>query len=543
MADYAQHVSTQQTPQSEPIPGTAQVPNSAGGFTWQVDDWTRLQRFLILGNEGGSYYASERKLTQENATAVVACAKADAARTAATIAAVSEGGRAPKNDPAIFALALMAAQGGAIRQHALAVLPRVCRISTHLYHFMAAYEAVRPAGPKDGRNGVGRYSRSVRRALAGYYEGPIDRLALHAVKYQQRDGWSHRDLLRLAHPTAPTNAHRAVYSWIVKGEVEPGRAPDVPLLLEGFLKLKTAGSAKAAAALVRKYDLPREAIEGVDTAWLKEAVLWEALLEKMLPEAMIRNLGVMTNRGLLAPLSAATKTVTERLQDPAALKRARIHPIKVLAALLTYKHGQSRGELTWTPVTAVIDALDEAFYLAFGAVEPAGGRHLLALDVSGSMGMGVVGGVPGLTPRVASAALAMVAVRTEAQVACVAFQTTLTPLDISPKQRLDAVVKKIDDLSFGGTDCSLPMLHAMKKKLTVDTFACYTDNETWAGNIHPAQALRKYREQSGLAAKLIVLGMTANQFSIADPKDAGMLDVCGFDTAVPQVMADFARTR
>jgi len=46
------------TPQSAPIPGTSQVPNSAGGFAFGVDDWTRLDRFLILGAEGGSYYAS-----------------------------------------------------------------------------------------------------------------------------------------------------------------------------------------------------------------------------------------------------------------------------------------------------------------------------------------------------------------------------------------------------------------------------------------------------------------------------------------------------
>jgi 60 kDa SS-A/Ro ribonucleoprotein len=33
--------------------------------------------------------------------------------------------------------------------------------------------------------------------------------------------------------------------------------------------------------------------------------------------------------------------------------------------------------------------------------------------------------------------------------------------------------------------------------------------------------------------------MASNGFSIADPDDAGMLDVVGFDSAVPQVIADF----
>src|SRR5437868_5376314 len=47
------------TPQREPL-DSAQVPNSAGGYAYPVDDWTRLTRWLVLGSEGGSYYATER---------------------------------------------------------------------------------------------------------------------------------------------------------------------------------------------------------------------------------------------------------------------------------------------------------------------------------------------------------------------------------------------------------------------------------------------------------------------------------------------------
>ena len=59
------------------------------------------------------------------------------------------------------------------------------------------------------------------------------------------------------------------------------------------------------------------------------------------------------------------------------------------------------------------------------------------------------------------------------------------------------------------------------------------------GLVTPAQALRQYRATMGIPAKMIVLGMTSNGFSIADPDDAGMLDVVGFDPAVPQLMSDF----
>jgi 60 kDa SS-A/Ro ribonucleoprotein len=84
------------------------------------------------------------------------------------------------------------------------------------------------------------------------------------------------------------------------------------------------------------------------------------------------------------------------------------------------------------------------------------------------------------------------------------------------------------------------MLYALQHNLKVDVFVVLTDSETWFGQIHPVQALRRYREKLGIAAKLIVVGMVANRFSIADPADAGMLEVVGFDTAVPSLIHDFA---
>jgi 60 kDa SS-A/Ro ribonucleoprotein len=121
------------------------------------------------------------------------------------------------------------------------------------------------------------------------------------------------------------------------------------------------------------------------------------------------------------------------------------------------------------------------------------------------------------------------------------LNTGLSALDVSPRQRLDDVVRSISNIPFGGTDCALPMLEAERNRWMVDVFVVYTDNETWAGSIHPSQALRRYRERTGIPARLVVVGMASNGFSIADPDDAGMLDVVGFDAAAPQLIADFAR--
>ena len=85
------------------------------------------------------------------------------------------------------------------------------------------------------------------------------------------------------------------------------------------------------------------------------------------------------------------------------------------------------------------------------------------------------------------------------------------------------------------------MLYAQALEREVDTFVVYTDAETWVGDVHPVQALRDYRRASGIDARLVVVGMASNGFSIADPADAGMLDVVGFDAATPQILAEFAR--
>jgi 60 kDa SS-A/Ro ribonucleoprotein len=191
-------------------------------------------------------------------------------------------------------------------------------------------------------------------------------------------------------------------------------------------------------------------------------------------------------------------------------------------------------------VRRVVDALDAAFYASFGNVAPTGKRLLLALDISGSMGVASVAGIPGLSPRDATAALALVTTTVEPDVEIVGFSHRLESLAISPRQRLEDAVRVVSRLPFGATDCALPMLWARKRRVDVDAFAVYTDSETWYGDVQPAEALRRYRAASGIDARLAVVGMVANRFSIADPRDPGMLDVVGFDTATPQLLSDFA---
>lgn len=517
------------------VPSRAdQVANRAGGFVWEADIWQQLRRFLILGSEGGTYYIDAPALTKEVAVpALRACLSADSARAIEEIVNVSRSGRAPKNEAALFALAVAAShEAETVRELALAALPEVARTGTHLLHFAAYVRLFRGWG------------RGLRKAVANWYrQMPADKLAYQLIKYQQRDGWAHRDLMRLSHPTAPTPTHNDLFHWAVKGWPEIGDQPHPDPVLARIWAMQRAQALPAPDyELLLRYRLPREALP---SEWLQDAKVWAMLLKDMPLTAMVRNLPTMTRLGMFGSDTlakvAATRAVIDALTNQERLQAARVHPLTLLIALKTYASGQSvRGKSTWTPDPVITQVLEQAFYLAFTDVRPTYRRINVALDVSGSMASEKVAGAANMSAREASAALALVFARSEPQVQLSAFAHGYTPLTFGPETRLQDAVAQVSRFPLQRTDCALPMIHAREHRIPYDAFVVITDNETWSGKEKPVEALQRYREVMGIPhARLAVIAMTADKFTIADPRDAGMLDFVGFDSAVPALLSDF----
>lgn len=529
----------QNTPQHKPIPGREKdmTVNGNGGYSFVVDMWTRLDRFLILGTEGGSYYASEKKLTQDNAKNVINCIAADGVRVVNRVVEISEAGRAPKNDPALLVLALVLAHGDTEAKHAAeAAITKVARIGTHILHLA------------DYVNGMRGWGRGIRRGFSNWYnsQSPLA-LAHQLVKYGNRDGWTHADILKLAHTKPISSDHDALFAYVNDSAKEVDISDELALFMSAVEELKSTRDAKTAVKLIEAHKLPREV---VPTELLNEKAVWEALLPHMGIGALVRNLGKLSNVGVIAPFSQGTKDVVAKLSNEKAVKGSRIHPVNVLVALLTYAQGRGqKGSLSWTVTPQIKSALDDLFYASFGNVEPTGKNTLVCLDVSASMTWNNLMGVQGLTPRVASAALAMTVVRTEPWYMTVGFSDTMRDINITKNMTLAQVCQVIERIPMGGTDCSLPMKWAEGKKLPVDTFVMYTDSVSGgysyfgqpSMSTHACQALNSFRRKVNSRAKMVVAAMESNNVSIADPNDAGMMDVCGFDSAVPSLIADFSR--
>ena len=287
-------------PQSEPMTGreAEMVANDAGGFVFAMGDWGRLERFLILGTEGGTYYVGERELSKDNAAVVGRCLNEDGLRVVEMMTSLGESGRAPSHEPALFALAMAASFGDEkTRTAANRALPRIARTGTHLLHFV---------GYVDGMRGWGR---ALKRTVQKWYtDKSADELAFQTLKYRGRDGWTQRDVLRLVHPRPKDAAQEAVLRVAVRGLPEDGgkaegTSMDISCALERvheYAALQRA-DVEGATQLLRKHRwLGREM---VPSELLKADAVWEALAESMPIHALIRNLAT----SIWSPTSSRTE--------------------------------------------------------------------------------------------------------------------------------------------------------------------------------------------------------------------------------------------
>lgn len=522
-------------PQTEKV-NDRQVKNSEGGYVFKPKDMDQVMRFLILGAPDG-YYSPGQTLAKENSKVLIKVIESSPEAHKAVVDAiveVSTQGRAPKQNPGVFALAVASSFGETEgRRYALSNLSAVARTATTLFMFMDYVEQFRGWG------------RALRSAVADWYESKdTDKLAYQAVKYRNRGNRTHRKALVVSHPKG---IDHNLSQWMLGYDYDLENAPK---LVQGFEKAKGAKS-KALVELINEYGLSWEMLP---TEALNEPAVWEALLESgnVPMGALIRQLSRLTRIGVLKPLGKHTKLVVDRLSDVDEIKRARLHPLNILTASRAYNIGYSAkktGSLwggvyrdsnspSWTPVTAISDALDGAFRLAFQAVEPSGKNFLWAQDISGSMGVAVDNS--GLTAAEAGGALALTLMNTEPNVHTVGFAHSIKEINLLKRDSVSTATRKFSG-PFGSTDASAAIKYAIDNKLDVDVFVVCTDNETYGGK-QVFQMKEKYDRITGKTSKLIVLATASNGFTIGDPsKPNEYLDLAGWDSSIPKLITEFAK--
>jgi 60 kDa SS-A/Ro ribonucleoprotein len=444
-----------------------QVANNAGGFVWQISDREQVIRYLIIGSEGGNYYQTPQQVSSTCASCVLRMTRTsdNFKWLVDTIRQVSTEGRAAKQESTLLALAtaIVFARTPADKTEALNAVKDCVRILTHMYMLigyikifskaghpsLTASAASAPSTPPTIGSGIGR---GIRRVFGDYFYSRTGiEIANLTTKYQNREGWTIKDVLTLIHidpKKMKDDGGRLAIEHVFKTKEEfaqilatapPTAEPtktflcaikEIHTIAERPLKPATAAQSSAQeldriVQLINQVGLCREQLP---SQLFKQRKVWEALLTNkgtngkgrgMPLTALIRNLGKLstTEIGIITPGgSSLTQHICDRITDTADIKRSKIHPYNILVAMLTYKKGSGdKGGLTWIPNPNVVAALDKAFKLAFQNITPTGKRIKIALDVSGSMSTAFCTGSPIVNCATASVAMMMMTLYVENQ--------------------------------------------------------------------------------------------------------------------------------
>ena len=200
------------------------------------------------------------------------------------------------------------------------------------------------------------------------------------LKYQQRYGFSARDILRIIKPDGNCDdLKNNLYGNITD------KAFDID---NCFLRLKAYEKMKGnlnEADIIEAINAHNMTHEMIPANVKRTKAIWEALFIKMPVGAAIRNLGQLTEKGLFNKI-ANIEILRNKLKRE-NLQKAYIHPVVLASAYYIYSNGGQLGKtkLTWEPEEAICDILETAIEECFDTIEPIGKRILHGLDASASM--------------------------------------------------------------------------------------------------------------------------------------------------------------
>jgi 60 kDa SS-A/Ro ribonucleoprotein len=513
------------TPQSQPIPGreAEMIQGRSGGWMFDAGIWKMLRRCLLVGTAQSTYYAGKHELTEDFVTVVREAIAENPKRVAEEILYASDG-RAINNSAPIFALVLLSMGEAPEAKKAFGeIFPQVVRTGSHFYEWLSYTKSMRGFG------------KVVREAGKNWFlQEDVKGLAYQLLKYQQRYGFSHRDALRLFHVKPPTEEHQQLFEWVVKGwETLPEEIPSVALAQIWWYEWLKRNPTRTHEAISRGH-LTHEMSAPVGKM---DKLAWQLLFKEMPIGALLRNLGSLTELGVLRTDERANLDRVEAvLNSKEHLRKGRIHPIDVLKALKTYQSGGAlgRSKKTWNPVSQIVKILDKAVELSFDVVQPSGKVFMHAIDVSGSMGSLIAD--MGLTCCEVATAMALVTAKAETNYMIRGFATDFRDLKITAKDSFSSAVRKASNQNFGGTDASVAYDWMIRSKFKADVVCFWTDSESWAGHKHPAQALTEYRQKVNPNVRAVYITLAPYRITLVDPQDPLSWDLAGFDPATPRLI-------
>ena len=534
----------------------ADTRNEAGGPAYALEPKHALAQLAATGCFGGTYYAQAEEQLD-------------------TLKALVD-----QVDDNVFLarLALYGRRRALMKDMPVALLVALSKRDTRLFH--QVFDRVVDNGRtlrtlvqmvRSGRFGRRSLSYALQRAVQRWLNtASVEKLLSASIGHDP----SLRDVLRLARPTPPDNARRALYGWLADRPVDkwvPATEADLPEEVQTLLAFRRADSAEEQLLLMdrvrARWDLLADAARGPE--------VWKALCRKMGLQALRMNLNTLARHEVFGPPATTGWTVgralveglgispappkaddlvdyvAAQLADPEEVRRSRQFPYQFLAA---YLHA---GNQVPQKIKA---ALHRAAEIACGNVPALPGPVVIGLDVSGSMtcpatGYRGRGGTSKMRCVDVAALFAAAILRRNPDSVIIPFDTTAYEVRIDPNDSVLSLAERLAGYGGGGTDCALPlsMANSRYRNRRFAGAVLVSDQESWVragqpfgygshgstGVMTEWQAFVANQRRLGMQSpKLVCIDLQPYTTTQA-PERPDILNIGGFSDAVFSVVAAF----
>lgn len=493
-----------------PIVTPANTVNEAGGLAYSLEDRHALAQYLVTGTFNNTFYATAEDQLAKVQSLV---SKVDSQFLAKAAVYAAEEGKM-KDMPAYVA-AVLAARGNT------ALLSKIFdRIMSpkRLYNFVQII--------RSGVVGRKSFGTAIKRLILNWLANRTDeQVFLASIGHANP---SLADVIKMVHPKPSSKSRNALYAYLLGKEYN---YRELPLLVRQYEDFK-AGTRKTVP------DLPFTVLSNLpltDEHW-KEIALnatWNTLR---------MNLNTFGRHNVYSDPRTVTK-LAEALRDADAVRKNSVFPYQIMTAY-QYADASVPPELTL--------ALQDAMETAVENVPSLNKKVLIAVDVSGSMGMAITGNRPGATSKMravdVASLIASTIIRKNPTAEVFAFDTALYRARLNPRDSIVTNARALAQYGGGGTNCSLPLKHFNDVNNKADLVIYVSDNESWAdfaystssryfGATGSAAEWNKFKKNNP-KAKLVLIDLQPNT-STQVKDDPDVLNIGGFSDSVFDVIASF----
>lgn len=341
-----------------------------------------------------------------------------------------------------------------------------------------------------------------------------------------------RDIIRMVHPKALSDAHNERLGWLVKGSL--GSNAEHNPQLHVYQALKRAQSQEEIVALVRQGKLPFEVVVPSVTEMTKE--VWAELLQHAPYFNLLRSLNTFKRHGVFEE-EKNIECAVSKLINPSAVKHSRVLPFRFLDALQAFCSNDPRD-------ARIMDAIREALEHSFVNLPDFGQEtHVTCgIDVSYSMNRQISD--KGKTRYIDIAGIFAGALLKRAPKAlALPFEGYVVDMTLSRHESIAHIAEKLASIGGGSTAVGAPIEYLLNHKIKTDVFIGITDNEDWAyGDGYSTSGSfltlwRRYRKEINPNALAFLVTIAPYRHAVAPTGEKGIHFIYGWSEQVLQFIS------